>query len=152
MKKVLAFILVLIGLFLAKSDYCEFVNLTDFPKDSQYCLYVGDTPSTENCVNVGSGYIVFDDIENAQSLVKNSKKIYGQSVCFEGTTDNYFELLKDLRLKECFVENIENIKVFYGFSNKLKDFTVVNGEKVNIQVAYREGKITVGTPLILGSF
>lgn len=152
MKKILALIFILICLFLTKSDYCDFVNLYGFPANSEYCLYVGEEPMSKNYINVGTGYIIYDQIQNAKELIKTCNKIYGQSICFEGDMDTYFKLLKDLSVKECFVENVQEIKVFYGFSNKLKDFTIVDEKKVNIQIAFRNGKITVGTPLILGSF
>jgi hypothetical protein len=40
----------------------------------------------------------------------------------------------------------------YYYSNKLSNYTIVKGKKVNIHIAYGKNSLTIGTPLIYGSF
>lgn len=42
--------------------------------------------------------------------------------------------------------------IIEGYSNKLKDYIVINGRKVNVQLSISDGKIIMGYPLINGSF
>ena len=40
----------------------------------------------------------------------------------------------------------------YYYSNKLSNYVIVRGKKVNIHIAYGKNSLTIGTPLIYGSF
>lgn len=42
--------------------------------------------------------------------------------------------------------------IIEGYSNKLKDYIVINGRKVNVQLSISGDKIIMGYPLINGSF
>lgn len=42
--------------------------------------------------------------------------------------------------------------IIEGYSNKLKDYIVINGRKVNVQLSISDDKIIMGYPLINGSF
>lgn len=47
---------------------------------------------------------------------------------------------------------LENRKVITAFTQKLRNFIYLNGEKINIQISLSENEIKIGYPLILGSF
>lgn len=40
----------------------------------------------------------------------------------------------------------------YGYSPLIKNYLVINGKKINVQIVYKDGYVVVGTPVILGSY
>ena len=72
----------------------------------------------------------------------------GQSVKFAGGIDDFYNTCKRLgKIKSQY--NAEGIVVAEGFSQKLG---VAKNLKTNFQVAFDGKYITVGTPVIMGSF
>ena len=49
-------------------------------------------------------------------------------------------------------EKFDEFWVIYAFSPKIEKFVVMNNKKVNTQIALKNKIITVGTPIILGSY
>ena len=69
---------------------------------------------------------------------------------------SYKNILKNLNAKIVSVQNIEineeNKTIVYAFSNNFHKFMIVNGQKVNVQIAVGNEKAVVGLPLLLGSY
>lgn len=69
---------------------------------------------------------------------------------------SYKNILKNLNAKIVSVQNIkineENKTIIYAFSNNFHKFMIVNGQKVNVQIAVGNEKAVVGLPLLLGSY
>ena len=61
-------------------------------------------------------------------------------------------LFESLSAKVMFIEEVEGTKNYYCYTNSLKNGVVLKNEKVNLHFSLSNGKITVGTPLIFGSF
>lgn len=62
------------------------------------------------------------------------------------------KLTSFLNLEVVNKNEISDRVVIEGYSNKLKDYVVINGRKVNIQLSIFDNKIIMGYPLINGSF
>ena len=42
--------------------------------------------------------------------------------------------------------------IYYGYTSKYSDFRLINGKKINIQIAFTEYGVMLGLPLILTGF
>ena len=62
------------------------------------------------------------------------------------------KLTSFLNLEVVNKNEISDRVIIEGYSNKLKDYVVINGRKVNIQLSICDNKIIMGYPLINGSF
>ena len=62
------------------------------------------------------------------------------------------KLTSFLNLEVVNKNEISDRVIIEGYSNKLKDYVVINGRKVNIQLSIFDNKIIMGYPLINGSF
>lgn len=110
----------------------------------------------ENCTTTknGNGFLICCSTQNANKIFSNldKSKICGESVCFENQNFNLKKLLHTFQAKVVKTESTENIYIVYAFSPKFFDYVLIDGKKVNLQIAQSKQKITIGTPLILGSF
>ena len=107
-----------------------------------------------NVVINGNGFLINCSTEYAKSFSKrlNQKFVKGESFSFVGEDNDVCKLLKMLDGVVKKVECFDDIKVFYVYAPKISQFIDVDGQKINVQIAKNKGVITVGTPLILGSF
>lgn len=80
------------------------------------------------------------------------KQITSQSSSFEGGDKEVEALMKRLSVRIIEEQEIEGAKIYYGFSTRLRGGIILGREKVNIQIVKKESRITVGTPLIVGSY
>jgi len=117
-----------------------------------YCsqqAFKGEAQTTKN----GNGYLISVDTHTAEAFEKTlNSKYQGESFCFFGSKNDLNQVLKKLNAKVVKKEVFDDLFVVYGFSPKLKNYILMESQKVNVQIALNKNKITVGTPLILGSF
>ena len=64
--------------------------------------------------------------------------------------DKLKELLKNVKILK--IEEVAENKVVYAYLPELINFCMVDGKKVNLQIAFNEQRVILGSPLILGSF
>lgn len=77
--------------------------------------------------------------------------ISGQSLLTEDK--NYVDnFLKDRDCKILFTETVDGIVLKYYYTPKISGYRSINGKKVNVQTAEKDGKFTLGTPLIYGGY
>lgn len=133
-----------------KPTLCELVQI----KNAEYSFFtslpVGELKNATVEKN-GSGSIVTTNLQNI-SIGKGLQKTSGQSICFFGSKVDAEKLLKLLQAKVVFSEILQDIVCIYAYSPRLNGFVVADGEKINIQIALSQGKVHIGTPLLLGSY
>ena len=111
----------------------------------------------------GNNYEIFYEAENGAittekpsfeflSFGATLKKKKGES-CFMAA-DDLDALLKKLRAKEVFKESGECFDNVYYFSPLVSDYVVVNGQKINIHVAFgaADGQAKIATPINFGGY
>ena len=108
-------------------------------------------------VSHGGGAEVRCGISDAKRVKRNLKNVRGEAVSFKGTREDAEKLKRFLRVKIKSYEEFEDIYTYYGYTADLGNgigtsALNIDGMKINIQVAYRGGRITVGTPVILGGY
>ena len=103
----------------------------------------------------GVGYYRYDgeDNEEFQNFIPllNSRGEY-EKIVLNGGLSRAKKLLDDLDATTVKVERVDGMIIEYAYTTKLSKCAVVNGQKVNVTVAYKNDRVVVGTPLIKGSF
>ena len=136
----------------------DFIKSASMPKDAVYSIYVSKdfVPNVEgvSCVKNGSINIVSCNAKQADKLYSSFDKesIVGQSFKFESIYQEFLDYLAGLDVKVVSTENFDNITSVYCYSDKIVDGIYLSSGKVNLQIAYSNGYVTVGSPVIIGSF
>lgn len=83
-------------------------------------------------------------------MVKNADNVIGESIKIDNLEVG--SAIRDLDMKVAYTEYLSGTTIIYGYTKKIPDSVNVDGEKINIQIAYNEEYSVIGWPLILGSF
>jgi len=103
-------------------------------------------------------FSVFDEFDNV--------RIYDERpIFYRYQTPNYFTrfdtygnisdidgILRNLGARELFREQVNNIIIIYAKTPLITKYERVHSQKVNIMIALRDNRISVGSPLLKGSF
>lgn len=104
-------------------------------------------------VKNGKYYILSVDGTNAEIIKSKLNNVYGESVTIKNYSNKAKEeIFLSLSQKEVSKETLREIEIYYFYDATLPNFVIVGGKKTNIQVAVTAQNLTVGYPLILGSF
>jgi len=118
---------------------------------SFYCSDLEDTfAKNVSVIQNGSGYIYQTSSENALSLYKSLYSCSGFSLTFRNSNfkiDNLLEKIEVLKQEVVCGSNL-----YYGYVCGLTNSTFIDAKKVNIQIAVNDNFITIGSPIILGSY
>ncbi len=101
--------------------------------------------------SVSSDFVSVDSAL-AKSLKSKLKNLCGESVCFKFDKGIIKKVLSVYNAKFLFNESGEDFNCDYYFSNKIPYYQLIEGVKVNIQVAYGKENAVIGSPLIYGGF
>lgn len=82
----------------------------------------------------------------------STKNIKGEACKINADNFDLDSFIKSFNARVVFVEELDEVVVYYAFSPEIKYLECVRGECVNLHVAVRKGQVTVGAPLIYGSF
>lgn len=111
-------------------------SLPVFDGGEGYELYLGENSSSP---------VLSTD---SPTLDKLACTVVGESARYDG--DRYEELKERFRAKLLFLEEMDGATHYYLYSPLLGAGTQVRGYTVNLHVAVRQNRTTVGTPLIFG--
>lgn len=93
------------------------------------------------------------DLSFFEAVLKKTKGgVKGESVRFMGSDQDIEDIIRQLNIKVVDKQTLAGVVTIYGYSPRLGDYVSVSGEKVNIQIARRGAVVTVGVPLIMGSY
>ena len=109
---------------------------------------------------LSDGYTVYlNDNSSIASAVKLNSPIYpfmakvkGESCKVKKDGFSVDEFFKERNATILFTEELDGITCYYGYSEDIKFNTIVGDKIVNLQVAVAENSVTVGSPIIFGSF
>ncbi len=154
MKKFIAFVFIALALLFSQTT----LSLSSFSKTffgthtffSTENFKSEKTSTTKN----GNGFLIECSTKNAEEIFSklNLSKIDGESFCVKSHDFKITNFLNKLNAKIIKTENTQNIKIVYAFSPKFPNFVLIDGQKVNLQIAQNFELTTIGTPLILGGF
>jgi|GEM_PF-4709965 len=126
-----------------------------YSKNITYCFYTNENYA-KNGVQVtdnGISKMIFCDYKDANKIKNSLNSIYGESICIKNVDkkdiSNIYKKIKNTKVLQ---ENFENMQVFYCYDTKLSKFVIVDGKKINTQIAVCSDSITIGYPIILGEY
>ncbi|MBR2336728.1 MAG: hypothetical protein IKA61_02155 [Clostridia bacterium] len=88
---------------------------------------------------------------DADSFIYLKGCLKGESVEFL-SEQNALAFLNNLCAKLVFCETGEDFLCHYYYSEKISDYVIIRGQRVNLHLSCGKGVWTVGSPLIFGSF
>lgn len=107
----------------------------------------------------GTGTYMFDNVYMTACSYREHNKVerklsnvIGITYTFSGDYDDYREILTEYRVGVVETEVVDGIHIIYGMSEQCGQPRIVDGKPINIQLAIKDNVITVGTPLIMGSY
>jgi len=79
------------------------------------------------------------------------KKISGESATYlnKNLKD---ELITKFNAVVIFTEETADIKNYYAFTDKIDNYIILNGKKINLHIAVSQAKTTIGSPIIFGGY
>ncbi len=137
LKKVLIVISAITVLFLA-SVFSLAPLFSSYSK--RYEAYLYNSSSLAKIVNVNKTEFIF------------LKGVKGESVRLSANNFDLSGLLLEFDAEIIFTERVENKTLYYAYSPRIKYKKVVRGQKINLQIATDSDNVTIGSPLIFGSF
>ena len=126
------FTLILVGYQNAKPLFSSYQD--------NFEVYIGSSSSTAKIITVGKTDYPF------------MKRIKGESVKICANGFDAYQVFEDYNAQIIFIETVGDTVCYYGYSKDIKYLEVIGGRKINLQVAITGNSVTVGSPIIYGSF
>lgn len=130
---------------------CNFEKfVSKFDGNATVSIYCRQT-SLEG-IDMGCGYKITCDVSTFSDTLAKCGNVDGISVSFNGTYQEALHLQEIFALRLSSIYEQDGLFVVCGKSNKIRNGILDDGQLVNLQIAYRNGLICVGSPLILGDY
>ncbi len=97
-------------------------------------------------------YMTTSDYKKGQTTAENLANIVGISATFKGDYDDMKKVIQKMKVAVKQEETVGEVHIIYGISESCGKPVYANGTNINFQIAIRDNVITVGTPLIMGSY
>ena len=120
----------------------------------EHAFYTTDrieSPLVTRKVDLGFAFIYFTASDNAMELRQKFSRIDGESVTISNTRP-IDSILQSIGAREISTSRIHNLHIVYAYSPRVPTFITKNNARINIQIAVRYDRITIGWPIILGSY
>ena len=117
------------------------------PTVSVYCR---ETKS--NAIDLGLGRQVTCSLCDYKETLAECSGVDGVSFTFCGTPDDVADVVSRLRAQPVCSQAFDGLTVACYYSPLIRQCVTIDGRSVNVQIACRDGVVTVGYPLILGSY
>lgn len=115
------------------------------------CFVSGEEFGDEfECVKCGEKVFNFCSYDEAKAKTNLAKK--ADAVQFYADEKELGAMLKQIKFQQLFTEKVEQIEIFYGFSPCFSSSIMLDGKKVNVQIAKKDGKVILGFPMIMTGF
>lgn len=114
--------------------------------------YVYCRATTLPSVDAGIARIVQCDVSELNGVLARCNGVDGVSVSFDGSLRDVERIVRRLGIVETETQHLNGLTVICGRSARLAGGIWLDGRFVNVQIAYDKGTVTVGSPLILGSY
>lgn len=154
MKKLIALVLSMFLLLSIRADFS--LSSISTGLDGIHVFYTMqrlEDPRAE-CIGSGNGFMIQCSNQDAAEIYSrlSPEMLSGESFSFSGGLAEARAILSRLNAEVVNTEEIDQLQIWYAYTHMLGGELNVSGELVNVQIAIRDGVVTVGTPLILGSY
>ena len=99
----------------------------------------------------GAGYVK-TTYANYAKCIQKARGVDGVTVVVDKNALDVGALVDKLQLCQTFVHQTQDFCCIYGYTPKIRNYVMVDGQKVNVQIAVTATQVHVGSPLILGSY
>ncbi|MDD7351190.1 MAG: YwmB family TATA-box binding protein [Clostridia bacterium] len=90
--------------------------------------------------------------EQLGKTLQQEGEVLGFAVRYDLGKVSENQLLSSLKAQVVKVERVGDITLYYAYSHRMSNGVNVDGKKVNVQIAVTDSAITLGSPLIMGSY
>lgn len=155
---ILSFLILILFTYSFKPVFNEVFKQTDLIfSDIEYSIYcLNLNKDIFNCeiLNIGNGYIVKTSADKSLYVKSKVSNILGESIKFNSSFSKIEKIINLYDIQIVKDEKIGEIYSLYGYTNNNDFINKINidGENVNIQIAYNKGVIVIGSPIILGDY
>ena len=141
---------IIVGILLYKMPKRYYKLISFCPQDTHCAIYCKQTtlPNT----SVGYGSIVSCNASSLLTSLEQCSQVDGVSFSYKGTEQQFVDLVRKLNVEVHSRYVLQDIAVVCGHTQYLSGGIVVDNKLTNIQLAYNNGTITLGSPLILGEY
>lgn len=150
MKKIIVFVLVLfmVGLsYFAKNKEIPLFNLDSATK---VCFVVDENEKIlGDITQCGTKKFVYMSLAEAREEVG---KIKFDAVQFYFDKDVLNDVLEEMKAEKVSSQKVQGADVEYYYSPYFQDSVLIEGKKVNMQIALKDGEVIAGLPLILTGY
>jgi hypothetical protein len=153
MKK-LIIVLVLAVIAFATYNRNDIIDYAEKFEAGTVTIYAEEAPSyaglevVDNC----GIYSVTVTREIARKVYASASGILGVTIRFSGFESEAEGYLKTMKAVEVSRQQLSGTQIIYAYSKNIKEAVLVDGQKVNIEIAIRGGEVRIGVPLILGAY
>ncbi|MDD2227422.1 MAG: hypothetical protein PHH71_02455 [Clostridia bacterium] len=106
--------------------------------------------SDVSIINNGEEFIVKTMANNAENIKNYLTDCFGYCIKIEGAKQDIEHLLDKIQVAK--TEIVDGIEILYGYMYGFLFSTFIDGKKVNVQIAFNDNTVTIGSPIILGSY
>lgn len=121
-----------------------------------YRVYISSSQEFEmdnvNKIKNGNITILESSNINREKIMKYVDCYFGESLTIMSGVHSINEVFSFLSFKNLQIEQIDNITCYIGYCKGFSKFIMYENKRINIQIAVRDNMITVGFPIILGSY
>ena len=115
-------------------------------------IYIYCRATELESIDMGNGKIVECNAADFSTVLSKCQGVDGVSVRFNGTLSDVTRVVDMFGLTVVSSYELDGLYVTCGKSDKIAPCVIIDGNVVNLQIAYKDGVVTVGSPLILGSY
>ena len=125
--------------------------------NADVCFYLSYIPSSvpagAKLVRNGAGAIIKCSSSIAKNVEKQLSHTTGVSITFNGNAKDIASLLSKYSINVLEQCNITpDIVSYLGYSRQFDSSILIDNKTINVQIARNKNTITIGCPIILGSY
>lgn len=146
-------VFVIISFLILPNKKQIFADSLDYKDVATYSFYTMEkTDESLSYTKNGDIFIVSCKAEQSGSVKQKLGKILGESICFKGDKIAGLNFISQFDYTCILTEDVNGIFTLYAYSPKIENYVYINNKKVNIELAVNKGVVTIGSPIIVGSY
>ena len=146
-------VFVIISFLILPNKKPIFADNLDYDNLVTYTFYTLEkTDDSLSYTKNGDAFIVSCDANKAVQVKQKLGKILGESVHFNGDKIAGLNFISKFNYTSILTEDVNGIFTLYAYSPKIENYVYINNKKVNIELAVNKGVVTIGSPIIVGSY
>lgn len=144
-------VVAVIGAMLYRMPASKYDDVSSYAQyDAVVEIYCRRT--TLSSVDMGLGRKVTCSVDDFAQAFAQCTNVDGLSVRFNGDVWDVDDIVNRLQAKVVSSQQLDDLLVICCVSPRLQGGVNIDGNRVNVQIALSDGTVTVGYPLILGSY